>query len=193
MIPTSYWSKKPLTIFSSFKTVYRALKSVKEPSIMEIYPIFQICRTARFNIDWYIPKPETFCQLSGEMRLWFIITYFIWEISQFFTVLFTPGSYRDEWSSNRIWRPRTRWISRTSRTPVCFVSGKVKLLKSIKTDSVINITRAYTEIFSNADTKKRQFLLTKDRYSLVQCLILKDKSRRLKILRKTLLELIFLV
>ena len=88
VITTSYCSKTPLTIFSSFKTVYSALKSVKEPWIMEIYPILQICRTARFKIDLYIPKPETFCQLSGEMRLWIITTYFIWETSRFFTVSF---------------------------------------------------------------------------------------------------------
>ena len=62
----------------------------------------------------------------------------------------------------------------------------------IKTDSVINITRAYTEIFPNADTKRRQFLPTKDRYSSVQCVILKDKARCFKILRKTLLEFVSL-
>ena len=88
VIKTSYYSKTPLTIFSSFKTVYRALKSVKEPSIMEKYPILPNCRTARFKIDWYIAKPETFCQLSGEMRLSIITTYFIWETSQFFTLSF---------------------------------------------------------------------------------------------------------
>ena len=69
VIKTSYCSKTPLTSFSTFKTVYRALKSVNEPSIREKYPIFQICRTERLKIDGYIPKPETFCQLSGEMRL----------------------------------------------------------------------------------------------------------------------------
>ena len=41
-----------------------------------------------------------------------------------------------------------------SLTPVYFESGKVRLLKVIKTDSVINITRAYIEIFSKTDTKK---------------------------------------
>ena len=76
----------------------------------------------------------------------------------------------------RIWTPRTRWISRTSWTPECFVSRKVKLLKMIKTDSVINITRAYTEIFPKADTKERDFLPIKDRYSSVRCVILKDKA-----------------
>ena len=75
-------------IFSSFKTLYRAVKSVKEPSMMEKYLILHICRTARFKIDSYIPKPETFYQLSGEMRLCIITTYFIWETSRFFTVSF---------------------------------------------------------------------------------------------------------
>ena len=75
-------------LFSSFKTVYTAVKSVQEPSIMEKYPILQICRTSGFKIDWYIPKPENFCQLSGKMRLCIITTYFIWESSQFFTLSF---------------------------------------------------------------------------------------------------------
>ena len=88
----------------------------------------------------------------------------------------------------RIWTPRTRWISKTSWTPDWFVSGKVKLLKIIKTDSVINITRAYTEICPKADTKERHFLPTKDRYSSVRCVILKDKARYLKILRNTSFE-----
>ena len=88
VITTSYCSKTPLTIFSSFKTLYRAVKSVKEPSIMEKYPILQICRTEQFKIDWYIPKLETFFQLSGEMRFCIITTYFTWETSQFFTLSF---------------------------------------------------------------------------------------------------------
>ena len=54
----------------------------------------------------------------------------------------------------RVWKQRTCWIPRTSWTPDCFVSRKVRLLKIIKTDSVINITRAYTEIFPKTDTKK---------------------------------------
>ena len=88
VITTSYFSKTPLTIFSSFKTVYWSLKSVKEPSIMGKYPILQIYRTARFKVDWYIPKPETFCMLSREMRLCIITTYFTWETSEFFTLSF---------------------------------------------------------------------------------------------------------
>ena len=88
VITTSYCSKTPLTIFSSFKTVQRALKSVKQLAIIEKSPILHICRTAQFKIDSYIPKPETFCQLSGEMRLCIITTYFIWETSRFFTVSF---------------------------------------------------------------------------------------------------------
>ena len=62
------------------------------------------------------------------------------------------------------------------------------MLKIIKTDSVINITRAYTEICPTADTKERHFLPTKDRYSSVRCVILKDKARCLKILLKTSFE-----
>ena len=67
---------------------------------MEKYPILQICRAERFKIDWYIPKPETFCKLSGERRLCIITTYFIWETFGFFTVFFPPVSDRDEWFSN---------------------------------------------------------------------------------------------
>ena len=47
MIRTSYCSKTTLTIFLTFKTVYRAQKSVKEPSIVE-------------NIQFYI-----FVELHG--------------------------------------------------------------------------------------------------------------------------------
>ena len=83
----------------------------------------------------------------------------------------------------RILTPRARWILTTSFTPDCFVSRKVKLLKIIKTDSVINITRAYTEIFPKADGKERDFLPTKERHSSVPNVILKDKARCLKILR----------
>ena len=91
VITTSYCSKTPLTVFSSFKTVKRALKSVKQLAIIEKYPILHLCRTARFKIHSYIPKPETFCQLSGEMRLCIITTYFIWEISRSFTVSFNSS------------------------------------------------------------------------------------------------------
>ena len=66
---------------------------------MEKYPVLHICRTARFKIDLYIPKPETFCQLSGEMRLCTVTTYFIWETSRILLYLFTPVSDRDEWLS----------------------------------------------------------------------------------------------
>ena len=62
----------------------------------------------------------------------------------------------------RIWTQRTRWISRKSWTPDWFVSGKVKLLKILKKYSVINITRACTEIFPKPDIKKRHYLPTKD-------------------------------
>ena len=66
------------------------------------------------------------------------------------------------------------------------------LLKIIKTDSAINITAAYTEVFPKTDTKKPHFLPTKDWYSSVRCVILKNKARCLKILRETSFEFVFL-
>ena len=89
----------------------------------------------------------------------------------------------------RVWKPRTCWIPRTSWTPDCFVSRTVRLLKIIKTDSVINITRTYTEIFPKAGKKKRHFLPTKDRYISVRCVILKRKARCLKMVQKLHLNL----
>ena len=158
---------------------------------MEKYPILQICRTAGFKIDWYIPKPETFCQLSGEMRLCIITTYFIWETSQFFTVSFHSSLWSWRMIFESAHRGRAGFRGQAGLLTALY-RGKVKFLKIIKTDSVINITRAYTEIFPKTDTKKRHFLPTKDRYSSVRCVILKDKARCLKILRKTLLEFVFL-
>ena len=99
-------------------------------------------------------------------------------------------SDRDEWSSNLDTENALDFQDKLD--PDCFVSGKVKLLKIIRTDSVINITRAYTEIFPNADTKKRPFLPTKDRYSSVRCVILKGKAQYSKILPETLFEFVFL-
>ena len=156
VITTSYSSKTPLTIFSTFKTVYRALKSVNQPSIMEKYPILHICRTAWFKIDSYIPKPETIFQLSGEMPLCIITTYFIWETSRFFTISFPPVSDRDEWFSNLDTEDALDFDDQLDS--FSSVSRKVRLLKIIKTDSVINITRAYTEIFPKTDTKKTTLL-----------------------------------
>ena len=108
-----------------------------------------------------------------------------------FSVVYCIFSFQSLIVTNdlRIWTPRTRWISRTSWTRDWFLSRKVKLLKIIKTDSLINITRAYTEIFPKADAKERHFLPTKDRYNSVRCVILKDKARCLKILRKLHLNL----
>ena len=172
MITTSYFSNISLSFFSSFKTVYTALKSVQEPSIMEKYPILQICRTAGFK-NRYIPKPENYCQLSGKMRL--LHYYYLLHLRNF-SVFYFIFSLQSLIVTNdlRIWTPRTRTISRTSWTPDFFVSGKVKLLKIIKTDSVINITAAYTEVFPKTDTKKPHSLPTKDWYSSVRCVILKD-------------------
>ena len=124
------------------------------------------------------------------MRLCIITTYSF----ENFSVFYCNFSLQSLIVTNdfRILTPRPRWISRTSWTPDCFVSRKVKLLKIIKTDSVINITRAYTEIFPKADGKERDFLPTKDRHSSVRCVILKDKARCSKILRETSFEFAFL-
>ena len=102
-----------------------------------------------------------------------------------FFVVFSLESLIDNESPLEMESEEVNCILRTSWTPDCFVSRKVKLLKIIKTDSVINITKAYTEIFPEAYTKERHFLPTKDRYSSVRCVILKDKARCLNILRKT--------
>ena len=160
VITTSYCSKTPLTIFSSFNTVYRALKSVKQPSNMEKCPILHICRTARFKIDSYIPKPETFCHFLPLVRGNATLHYYYLLHLRIFSVFYCIFLLQSLIVTNdfRIWTPRTRWISRGSWTPDCFVSRKVRLLKIPKTDSVINITRAYTEIFPKTDTKKTTLL-----------------------------------
>ena len=56
----------------------------------------------------------------------------------------------------------------------------------------MNITKAYTQIFPKAVTKKRNYLPTKAMYSSVRCVILKDKLQALIILRETLFEFVFL-
>ena len=157
---------------------------------MEKYPILHICRTARFKIDSYIPKPETFFQLSGEMRLCIITTYFIWETSRVFYCIVSLQSLI-ETNDFRMWTPRTRWISRTCWTPDCSLSRKVRLLKIIKTDSIMSLEHIL-KYFLWPTQKKRHFLPPKDRYISVRCVILKDKARCLKILLKTLLEFVFL-
>ena len=67
---------------------------------MENYPILQICRTARFKIDWYNPKPETFCQLSGKCDFALLLLTSFEKLLSFLLYLFTPVSDRDEWFSN---------------------------------------------------------------------------------------------
>ena len=109
-----------------------------------------------------------------------------------FFVVFSLESLIDNESPLQLESEEVNYILRTSWTPGCFVSRKVKLLKTIKTDSVINITKAYNEIFPKADTKKPHFVPTKDRYSSVRCVILKGEARCLKILRETSFEFVFL-
>ena len=184
VIETSYCCNTSLSFFSSFKTVYTAVNSVQEPLIMEKYPIFHICRTAGFKIDWYIPKPETFCQLSGEMPLCIItITTFEALLSVLLYVR-TPVSDRHQWSSNL--------DTEVALDSWLLCTRKVKLLKIMKTHSVVNITKAYTQIFSKAVTKKRNYLPTKAMCSSVRCVILTDKPRALIILRETWFEFVFL-
>ena len=79
-----------------------------------------------------------------------------------FFVVFSLESLINNQSPLGLESEEVNYILRISWAPDCFVSWKVKLLKKIKTDSVINITRAYTEIFPNAD-KKKTTLLTHQR------------------------------
>ena len=108
-----------------------------------------------------------------------------------FFVVFSLESLIDNQSPLGLESEEVNYILRISWAPDCFVYWKVKLLKTIKTDSVINITRAYTEIFPNAEKKKLHFLPTKEWYGSVRCVILKDKARCLNIVGKTLLEFVF--
>ena len=173
VITTSYCSKTPLTIFSSFKTVSRTLKSVKD---LRSWKNIQFCRFVERNglRQIYIfpsRKLSASCPGKGDFALLLLTSFekllgFLLYLS--LQSLIVTNDFR-------IWTPRTRWILRTSWTPDIFVSRKVRLLKIIKTDSVINITRAYTEIFPKTDTKKQHFLPKKDRYISVRCVILKAK------------------
>ena len=75
-----------------------------------------------------------------------------------FFVVFLLESLIDNESPLELESEEVHYILRTSWTPDCFASRKVKLLKIIKTDSVINITRACTGIFPKTDTKKPALL-----------------------------------
>ena len=82
-----------------------------------------------------------------------------------FTIFFVVVSLEsliDNESPLELESEEVHYILRTSWTPDCFGSRKVKLLKIIKTHSVINITRACTGIFPKTDTKKTA-LLTRQR------------------------------
>ena len=127
---------------------------------MEKYPILHICVTARFKIDSYSQAGNFLPVVRGNATLPY---YYLLHLRNF-SVFYCIFSLQSLIVTNdfRIWTPRTRWISRTSWTPDCSVSRNVRLLKIIETDSVINITRAYTEIFPKTDTKKPT-LLTQQR------------------------------
>ena len=112
-----------------------------------------------------------------------IITITTFEaLLSFLLYVLTPVSDRQEWSSNLVTEAALDSENKLDSWLLC--TRKVRLLKIIKTYSVINITRAYTEIFPKAATKKRNYLPTKDRYSSVRCVILKDKARCIKFFRK---------
>ena len=66
---------------------------------MEKYPILHICRTARFKIDSYIPKPETFCNCPGKCDFALLLLTSFEKLLGFLLYLFTPVSDRDEWFS----------------------------------------------------------------------------------------------
>ena len=157
---------------------------------MEKYPILQICRTSGFKIDWYIPKPETFCQLSGERRLCVVTITTFDALLSFLLHFLTPVSDRHEWSSNL--DTETALDSENKLDSWLLCTRKVNLQKIIKTHSVINITKAYTQIFPKAPTKKRNYLPTKAMYISVRCVILEDKPRALINLRRTWFEFVFL-
>ena len=79
-----------------------------------------------------------------------------------FFVVFSLESLKDNESPLQLESEEINYMQRTSCTPYCFLSRKVKLLEKIKKGSVINITRAYTEIFPKADKKKTTLLTQYD-------------------------------
>ena len=62
-------SKTSVAISARFKTVYTVVKSVQEPSIIGEYPNLHNCRTARFKIVGYPPRPATCCMVSRKCHL----------------------------------------------------------------------------------------------------------------------------
>ena len=84
-----------------------------------------------------------------------------------FFVVFSLESLIDNESPFELESEEVKYILRINWTADCFLSRKVKLLKTIKTDSTINITRAYTEIFPKADKKTHTSYQPKT--GIVQC------------------------
>ena len=95
VITTSYCSNISLSFFSSFKTVYTALKSVQEPSIMEKYPILQICRTAGRQID-ILPGGKLSASCPGKCDFALLLLTTFEALLRFLLHVFTPVSDRDE-------------------------------------------------------------------------------------------------
>ena len=84
-----------------------------------------------------------------------------------FFIVFSLESLIDNESPLELESEEVNYILRTIWTPDCFESRKVKLLKIIKTDSVINITRVYTEIFPKPTQKNHTSYPPK--IGIVQC------------------------
>ena len=59
-------------------------------------------------------------------------------------------------------RGRTAFRGQTGFLAALYLE-RLSYWESLKTDSVINITRLLTEIFSKANTKKRKFLPSNDK------------------------------
>ena len=67
---------------------------------MEKYPILQICRTARFKIDWYIPNQKLSASCPGKCDFALLLLTSFEKLLSFLLYLFTPVSDRDERFSN---------------------------------------------------------------------------------------------
>ena len=140
------------------------------PSLTEVFSLsVHLSSSANFGCLWSSWFPAKAKHVSSVFDLYdgrkvFRLTstcyYYLLHLMHFTIsfVVFSLESLIDNESPLELESKEVNCILRTSWTPDCFVSRKVKLLKIIKTDSVINITKAYTEIFPKADTKKTTLL-----------------------------------
>ena len=110
-------------LFSSFKTVYIAVKSVQEPWIMEKYPIFHICTTAGFKIDWYIPKPELSSSCPRKCNFALLLITSFEKLLSCLLYLFIPVSDRDEWSLNLDTEDALHFEDKLDSWLICITKG----------------------------------------------------------------------